>query len=1099
MFQTPKITKGLLFLALSIQSLALSAQNNFTIISYGTNAYFPRELFFGDTGEVYQVGQCSVRGTINNEVSWNGYCYTPLYIMGGCSPSLANTFVVGKGGLIRKNSDCEIFGSWSDQVSGISDTLYSIKFFDIQTGVCVGQNGRILRTTNNGKQWSIIPSGTTASLRNLQIISDSSLIACGGNGTILKSNDRGLTWNPQTSGVTTLLNDIDFVGSDTGYAVGRAGLMLNTTDGGLTWNSVATGVTSNIAALDFVSGLVGMIAGDAGVVKRTSDGGQSWTSLPFSTYYPMMDIKFKNKQVGYLLSNFDFYKTTDGGLNWHIVGGTMESVKYLNDTTLIAVGDDNVSKSTDGGLNWKVTHPINSIHWYDCAFPSQDTGYICGTSGKIMKTLDGGNTYSQQTTNAPANSYFFGMHFFTKNKGIAVGSDYMISRTNNGGQTWTTVNSSSSNTYSYYDVFFINNQVGWICGSMGTLRKTVDGGATFTSQTSGVTKFLLSVYFLTPLKGFACGEGGTLLKTLDGGVTWTNSQFGSSSNFYSIAFRDSLHGFLSGDNQILYETTDGGATWKYINNNFTIKAMTFRNQYHGYAVGPYSNHLYYDPFKVFNGYSRVCKGSNNSFVGKLIPGISIQPGNSFIMEMDTTGDDFSDALFLGAFPDTVSTGYWNYTIPYSLKPGTYKTRVRATNMSPVYTSLTTNMTVYDDPEAALSIRNDTLFTAYNPKYVYQWWRDFTLITGANTYYYVPTLSGKYTVRVQYGCCSYAQDVLTLNSCPGGFLAQPTLASPYVIICDSSSTTLTASGAAQYHWYNSDTSTTILSSSASYTTPILTTRDSFYVAAYNDSCESARVLIDVYVTNPYPAPTVTGDSVCAGSSVFLVSAYGTYSYWYADSLNGTLLKTAATYYIPNLQATDTFYVSNFNYQCESKRTPVIAYAYEAPATTLIAGDTAVTIGDTAAYAYTPAPGNSIQWFVRGGTLLSTNDSLVVKWADSTTTAAIGIIETNATGCSSDTVWLQVEVDLAIAVPEIRATQFGIHPNPANNRLLIERKETANSEVYSIYQSNGKLEQKLQVPAGKKQVQVDTSKYANGTYFIRSNGAKQGELKFVILHN
>ena len=311
--------KSLLTLILSFTIYHSFSQNNFAIVSYGTESYYPREIFFGDTGEVYFAGQCSIRGSINNEVSWNGYCYTPLYIMGGCSPSLGNTFVVGKGGLIRKNNACEIFGSWSTQSSGTTDTLYSIKFYDINTGVIVGQNGRILKTYNNGRLWSNMISGTTASLRNLIFKPDSSLIACGANGTILASPDKGITWNPQTTGVTTLLADIDFPTNDTGYAVGRNGVMIKTTDGGTTWNPLNTGVLVNLNTVDFVDANTGIIAGSSGLVMRTIDGGATWTNLLYLTTYDVYDVKFKNKTDGYLVTIFDALKTTDGGLSWYSI------------------------------------------------------------------------------------------------------------------------------------------------------------------------------------------------------------------------------------------------------------------------------------------------------------------------------------------------------------------------------------------------------------------------------------------------------------------------------------------------------------------------------------------------------------------------------------------------------------------------------------------------------------------------------------------------------------------------------------------------------------------------------------------------------------
>ncbi len=831
-----------LYIVLFFQGLPSSfAQNNFAITGYGTSSYYPREIFFGDTGETYFVGQCSVRGSINNEVSWNGYCYTPLYIMGGCSPSLANTFVVGKNGLIRKNGSCEIFGSWYNQSSNTTDTLYSIKFYDNLTGVTIGQNGKILRTTNNGDLWTPVTSGTTASLRNLVFKPDSSLVLCGAGGTVLTSPDKGITWNAQTTGVTSLLTDINFPTNDTGYAVGRNGLLIKTTDAGTTWTTVATGTTANLNAVDFSDAQNGLIAGAAGLILRTSDGGSTWTNVTFSAANEVFDLKFKNKQVVYVATTFESYKSTDGGITWFNMGGDLQSVKYANDTTLFAVGDNIIRKSTDGGITWTTSRPLSPSYWYDCAFPTPDTGYVCGIGGRILKTTDGGQNYVQQVSNAPTSggNYYFGIHFFDKNKGIAVGSQYMISRTTNGGQTWTTNYSSTASGYSYYDVFFINNQVGWICGSKGNMRKTIDGGATWTSQTTGIQKFIWKVYFLNPLKGFAVGETGTLLKTLDGGTTWTNSSLTNSSSFYSIAFRDSLHGYIVGDSQLLYETKDGGTTWKYLNNSFTMRSIAFRDSYHGYGVGSTDTRLYYDAMKTFNGYARVCKGNSTSFVPKLVSGITLNPGNSFVLEMDTTGSDFTDALFLGALADTSSSSYWYFTVPKSLKAGVYKTRVRATAATPINQSMLTDMTIYDDAEADITVRNDTLFTLFNSKYIYQWRKDFTLVPGANSHFFVPTTPGKYTVEVFYGCCNYASDFVTVSGCTAGILIQPILANNFAVICDSSSTVLSVSGGLNFRWYDSDTSSTVLATGPSFTTPVLTVRDTFYVASYNDSCESVQ--------------------------------------------------------------------------------------------------------------------------------------------------------------------------------------------------------------------------------------------------------------------
>lgn len=1095
-----RFLKLFLFIAYSLISLLAAAQNNFALISYGTTTYYPREIFFGDTGETYITGQCSIRGSINNEVSWNGYCYTPLSIMGGCSPSLANTFVVGKSGLIRKNSACEIFGSWYDQYTGISDTLYSIKFFDINTGVTVGQNGRILRTNNNGRVWTIITSGTTASLRNLIIKPNHTLVACGANGSILQSPDSGVTWTSFSTGITNLLNDVSFPSNDTGYAAGKNGMMIKTTDGGSSWNSINTGITTTINAIDFSDANTGLFVGPNGLVKRTNDGGATWTVISITSSNEVFDVKFRNKQTAYLITTFEAFKSINGGVNWFNMGSDMNAVKYINDSTVFAVGDNTVQRSTDGGLSWKASYPSNSSIWYDFAFPTQDTGYICGSGGKIMKTTDRGLTFTPQVTNAPSSggNYYFGMHFFDNNKGIAVGSQFMISRTNNGGQTWTTTYSSGSSGYGFYDVFFVNNQVGWVCGSGGNIRKSTDGGQTFTSQSSGTTKFLWNIYFLTPQKGFACGESGTLCKTTNGGATWTSSIISGNYTLYSIAFRDSLHGYISGDSQYLYETKDGGATWKYVNNSFTMKSMAFRTALKGVAVGPGNAKYYFDPIKVLNRNIRVCTGSSSLFEPKIASGVNIAPGNKFILEMDTTGEDFNDALYLGAKADTAYLTYFRFKVPKNLKNGTYKARVRTTGTTPVNKSMVGNMTVCDEPEAELTLRNDTLFTPYNPKYLYRWRLNNIVIPGANSYYYVPSGPGNYWVDVYFGCCYDAYDKINLTSCAGGFLVEPLLDNTYALICDSSSAILTARGAQNYHWYDSDTSSVVIGNSATFITPVLYQRDTFYVASYNDSCESNRIPIDVQFTNRPNPVTAIGDSVCAGTSAYLISNYGGSSTsWFADSIGGSAIQETASLQVPNLLVNDTFYVSISNYQCESKRTPVIAYALDAPLAGTISGDTTVSIGDTSAYYYSATQGNTIKWFVSGGQLLTTNDSLLVKW-DSTLVAKVGVIESNYKGCRTDTLWLNVHVDLAIGVAQNKVkVLLSISPNPAFNKILVERLTAATEMPLTILSAEGKIVLSTYFPRGKTQLSLDVSHLAAGTYSIQYGAGIAAEGKFIII--
>ncbi len=79
-----------------------------------------------------------------------------------------------------------------------------------RSGVIVGSNGRILRTTTGGGSWSLVSSPTTRILRDVQFISPTIAVAVGDSGYVLKSTDAGATWQKQNSGTTAYLYSVPF-------------------------------------------------------------------------------------------------------------------------------------------------------------------------------------------------------------------------------------------------------------------------------------------------------------------------------------------------------------------------------------------------------------------------------------------------------------------------------------------------------------------------------------------------------------------------------------------------------------------------------------------------------------------------------------------------------------------------------------------------------------------------------------------------------------------------------------------------------------------------------------------------------------------------
>jgi hypothetical protein len=110
-----------------------------------------------------------------------------------------------------------------------------------------------------------------------------------------------------------------------------------------------------------------------------------------------------------------------------------------------------------------------------------------------------------------------GVCFTDVNTGTVVGSAGAILRTTNGGTTWTS--QSSGTTAALYGVSFTDANAGTAVGDNGKILHTTNGGTIWTSQLSGTTKALTGVSFTDANTGTAVGLNGTILRTLTGGVT----------------------------------------------------------------------------------------------------------------------------------------------------------------------------------------------------------------------------------------------------------------------------------------------------------------------------------------------------------------------------------------------------------------------------------------------------------------------------------------------------------------------------------------------------------------------------------------------------
>src|SRR5262249_16062141 len=124
-----------------------------------------------------------------------------------------------------------------------------------------------------------------------------------------------------------------------------------------------------------------------------------------------------------------------------------------------------------------------------------------------------------------------------------------------------------------------------------------------------------------------------------------------------------------------------------------------------------------------------------------------------------------------------------------------------------------------------------------------------------------------------------------------------------------------------NWYSSLTDTSSLTTGNTLTTAALTTSGSFYAAATENGCASARVPVYVNV-NAIPAtPASVNDSICSGSSrTIVVTSPGNSIAWFDDNSGITLLQNGNAYTTPVITANRTFYVRASSKGCYSGFAP-----------------------------------------------------------------------------------------------------------------------------------------------------------------------------------
>ena len=301
----------------------------------------------------------------------------------------------------------------------------------------------VFLNSNAQAQWERVPVGTKNNFKDLFFINSETGWVVGAGATILKTLDGGKTWIAQQPNINQTISTIFFLDEDNGWTGGSKGGILRTTDGGNNWLLCNSGTVHNISRLYFTDKENGFATVHRGLndrfgwVLKSTDGGKTWQEKFAINGYYLIDISFADKYNGWASgSNGLMIKTTDAGESWETSYlGTacwLHSVYFVNDETGWAVGGnydyDLIYKTTNGGESWfEVRKGIPGMYLSGCFFINENTGWACSDNGTILKTRNGGISWSKEKINTPEK---IDEIFVSGNTGYIVGTNGAIFKSN---------------------------------------------------------------------------------------------------------------------------------------------------------------------------------------------------------------------------------------------------------------------------------------------------------------------------------------------------------------------------------------------------------------------------------------------------------------------------------------------------------------------------------------------------------------------------------------------------------------------------------------------------------------------------------------------
>jgi len=272
---------------------------------------------------------------------------------------------------------------------------------------------------------------------------------------------------------------VKFIDLNNGFLIDND-IFAKTKDGGKTWSVKEIfpyQLKYDMLSFTFINNSLGWLVGNYGIILKTTDGGETWNIQNSNTENYLYDVCFKDESIGIVGTSTGILRTTNGGTSWSFIptSKAINNVILLNNSTGFAGGMKLLLKTTDNGVTWNSTN--SDVSNYNCSsfsFSSNSIGFTTSSfaSSNILKTENLGTSWNFNYLSS-LNS----IDFFSGLRGVAVGNSGKIIKTDDGGNTWSDILNITTNKLNSVD--FVDESTVYLAGSSILLKTTTNSQSQF--------------------------------------------------------------------------------------------------------------------------------------------------------------------------------------------------------------------------------------------------------------------------------------------------------------------------------------------------------------------------------------------------------------------------------------------------------------------------------------------------------------------------------------------------------------------------------------------------------------------------------------------